>query len=144
MAGLPPMMPLLLRRLLAGARRRVRVYCARMLLAAIAALVAAMGFAMLAGSAFLSLADSMSAQAAAAVTGGGLVAAAALLAVIAPRLGRERSRLRPAAENTRDGRSEAAGLALTALLAGCAFGASPDLRRVIADLLIPPVARERD
>src|SRR4051794_33661652 len=97
MAGLSPMMPLLLRLLLAGARRQLRVYCARMLLAAIAALVAAMGFAMLAGSAFLSLADSMSAQAAAAVTGGGLVAAAALLAVIAPRLGRERSRRRPAA-----------------------------------------------
>jgi hypothetical protein len=144
MAGFSLMMPLFLRPVLAGARHQVRAYCVRILLAAVAALVAAMGLAMLVGSAFLSLAEGMSAQAAAAVTGGGLLAAAVLLALIAPRLGRGRPRRRPAAAIGRDARSETAGFVLTALLAGCAVGASPEFRRAIADLLSPPVARERD
>ena len=157
MLGLSRIMPALLRALLEGARHQVRRYCLHILLVAVAALIAMMALAMLVGGAFLSLADSMPAPAAAAVTGGGLLAAAALIALIAPRLSRGRSR-RPAAAAThestggsisaladhleaaaaaigRDGRSEAPGFAVMALLAGCAIGASPELRRVIAHLL---------
>jgi hypothetical protein len=143
----------------ADARDRVRRYSIGLLLAALAALIATTGLAMLVGSAFLCLAESMTVQAAAAVTGGGLLVAAGLVAVTARLLSRSRSRRSTggaaARESTggnttgiadllasvetaigRGARSEAPGLALMALLAGCAIGASPSLRQAIVDLAL--------
>lgn len=147
----------LLDAVLAGARSRARRYCLRVLLAALAGLVALMGLVMLVGGAFLRLAECMAAPAAAAVTGGGLLVAAGLIALTARLLRRGRS-LKPAgaaaargrtdgstaaitallagaeAAIERDARAETPSFAIMALLAGCAIGASPALRRAIADL----------
>ena len=131
-------------------------YCIGILLAVLAALIATTGLAMLAVSAFLCLAVSMTTQAAAAVIGGGLLIAAGLVAVAARLLRRSRSTggatsresrgpsapgiaaLLASVETAigREARSEGPGLALMALLAGCAIGASPSLRRAIADLAL--------
>jgi len=143
----------------ARTRERVRRYCIGIVLAVLAAVIATTGLAMLAVSTFLYLADSMTTQAAAAVTGGGLLIVAGLVALAARLLGRSRSGRStggaPAREPTgsstpaiedllasvetaiaRELRSEAPGLALIALLTGCAIGASPQLRRAIADLAL--------
>jgi len=146
MSALSRLMPSLLRCVVADAQSELRRHRWRIVLAAVAALLAAMGLAMLAGGAFLLLAESMATAAAAAVTGGGLLAVAGLLALAAPRS------LKPAGDATdsasaiadlvgaaaaaidRDAHSETPRFALLAVLAGCAVGASPQLRRVIADL----------
>jgi len=149
---LSQLLPSLVDVALAGARGRLRRYRLRLLLTALAGLVAIMGLAMLVGGAFLRLAACMTAPAAAAVTGGGLLIAAGLIALTARLLRRGRSRrpvrapppggnaaiadLLGAAEAAiaRDAQSETPSFAVTALLVGCAIGASPELRRALADL----------
>jgi len=149
----PRVMCSLLAAMGARARDRVRHFGISILLAALAALIATMGLAMLVGSAFLCLADSMTAPAAAAVTGGGLLVAAGCVAATARLLSHSRShRSTGGAAAREDGianvlasvetaisrtaQAEAPGLALIALLAGCAIGASPSLRRAIAELAL--------
>jgi hypothetical protein len=148
-------MPLLLQSMLTGARGQARRYGLRIVLAAAALLVASMGCAALAVAAFLFLAERMAAPAAAAVTGGGMLVVAGLATLTIVLLGRGASHgpNSPAAagESTggsaasdlvalarmaeaaisRDARSETPLFALVALLAGCALGASPELRRAI-------------
>ena len=152
MAILSNLMSALPASLLTDARAAMRRYGLRILLAALAALVGTFGLAMLVGSAFLWLAECMTAPAAAAVTGAGLLVAAGLIALTAALLGRRRSR-RTTSKATdggaagiantlaalqtaigRDVRADAPTMALAALLAGCAIGASPRLRRAIAAL----------
>ena len=147
MPDLSRLMQMLLHHALAGARGVVRRYRLSVVLGAVAALVATMGLAMLVAGVFLLLAESMAAPAAAAMTGGGLVAVAGLIGLAVWLLGRTRSRRRPAATNgtsgiidlvgaaiAADARSETPLFAVAALLAGCAIGASPQLRCTIADL----------
>jgi hypothetical protein len=145
--------------MLAGARCELRRSCRRLLLTAIAALVAVMGFVMLVGSLYLRLAESMSAPTAAAVTGGGLLVLAGVIALTTLLIRREAAPqpcpvaapvaaaapskisaltdLLAAAEVAidRDAHAETQVFPLLALLAGCAVGASPQLRRTLADLL---------
>ncbi len=146
------LMPSLLDALLAGPRATVRGLCRGILLAALAMFVATLGLVVLVGSVFLWLAESMTMPAAAALTGGGLLVVAGLIGVAALLVGRGRSRrsrrkssngsasgiadLMVAMEAAigRDVRANAPGVALIALLTGCAIGASPRLRRVIVDL----------
>lgn len=151
------LMPLLLDAVLAGAPARRRRFRLRILLAALAGLIAVMGLVMLVGAAFLRLAECMSASTAASIVGGGLLVTAGLIALTARllRCGRspnpagdaaahERTNgtaatiaaLLSAAEAAieRDARSKTPHFAVMALLAGCAVGASPELRRVIAGL----------
>jgi hypothetical protein len=152
MSALSRLIPSLLDVALSGGRDRLRGLYLRVLLVVLAGLVAALGLAMLAGSAFLALAVCMTAPAAAAVTGGGLLVAAGLIVLGARLLRRRRSRrptrgpttsaaaaiadLLSAAEAAiaRDARAETPSFAVTALLIGCAIGASPQLRRAIFDL----------
>jgi hypothetical protein len=147
-------MPLLVQFVLSGAEEKARRSCLRVLLAAIALFVATMGLVLLVASVFLLLTDKMAIPAAAAVTGGGLLAAAGLIALAVLLLNRRGSRrtampkpaetdatnladLLRAAEAAigRDARSDPPLFPLLALLAGCAIGASPRLRRVLADLI---------
>lgn len=140
--------------MLAELRDGVRRCCIHIALAAAAAFVASIGLIMLVVGAHLHLAAQMPAPAAAAVTGGALLILAGLIALIARRFGRSTSRkpaagvaspkngamdiagLAIAAEAaiTADARSPTPRLALVAVLVGCAIGASPRLRRAIADL----------
>jgi hypothetical protein len=137
---------------LAGARTKVRSYCLYIALAFLAGLVALMGVVMLVGSAFLSLAEIMTAPAAAAVTGGGLLVVAGLIALTVGLLSRGRRR-RPASKAAsgtaalaellaaaeaaiaRDACSKAPRFAIIALLTGCVIGASPTLRKTLLDLV---------
>jgi len=140
----------LLAGVLADARGRWRRYCLRVAAGALAGLVAAMGLALLVGSAVLGLASAMTPGSAAAVTGGSLLVAAGLIVLAARLLRRRRRRSIGAPAGDRaiaellsamedalgDGvRSEAPSLAAAALLVGCAIGASPELRRALADLV---------
>ncbi len=146
------LMPSLLDTVLAGTGAAVQRLCVRILLTVLAVFVATCGFVVLVGSAFLWLSESLSTQVATAVTGGGLLAAAGLIALAALLVGRGRLR-RPTLKSTegstsritdllaamettmgRDASANAPGVALIALLVGCAVGASPGLRRAIADL----------
>jgi hypothetical protein len=159
MAAWSRLMPSVLDAVLAaGARVQVRRYCLHILLLALAGLVAVMGFAMLVAGIFLRLAECMTMASAAAVTGGGLLLAAGLVALTAWLLSRRAARpalgaaaapdwangsaaviaeLLVAAEAAiqRDARAESPRFAILALLAGCALGASPKLRRILADLV---------
>jgi hypothetical protein len=113
---------------------------------------------MLVASAFLLLTETMAAPVAAAVTGGGLLVTAGLMALVAMFLRRARSRRQNCGAETRksttgsascvadlldaaeaaidrDARSEIPLLALMALLAGCAIGTSPELRRAIGRII---------
>jgi hypothetical protein len=146
------LIPSLLDTLLADARPAVQRHCLRILLVILAVFVATFGLVMLVGGAFLWLAESLSAPTAAAVTGGGLLVVAGLIALAALLIGRGRRRrsMRKSTNGSasgiadllaameaaigRDARAEAPGFALIALLVGCAVGASPRLRRAIADL----------
>ncbi|MBY0431282.1 MAG: phage holin family protein [Rhodospirillales bacterium] len=143
--------------MLADLRDDVRRYALHILLAALAALVATLGFVMLMVSAFLRLGESMAAPAAAAVTGGIVLVLAGLIALAAQRFGHGTSRkrvpetARPSVTDSASGiaelliaaeaaigadaRSKTPRFALMALLAGCAIGASPRLRRALADLI---------
>jgi len=136
---------------LAGASVDGRRCCRRIIPALIAALVAVMGLAMLVGAAFFALAERMPASIAAAVTGGGLLAVAGLIGLIAWLVERGRPTnagsstpangladlLRAAATAiSRDAHEQAPQFAAIALLAGCALGASPRLRRVLADFAL--------
>lgn len=133
---------------LAGASVDGRRCRRRIVPALIAAFVAVMGLAMLVGAAFFGLAERMPASLAAAVTGGGLLAMAGLIGLIAWLLDRARpavaassppasgfADLLSAAATAigRDAHEQAPQFAVIALLAGCAVGASPRLRRVLAD-----------
>lgn len=140
--------------MLADLRDGVRRCCVRIVLAIAAAFVASIGLIMLVVGAHLHLAAQMPAPAAAAVTGGVLLILAGLMALIARQVGRGAPRkpvggtapprggaagiaeLAMAAEAAiaADARSPAPRLALVAVLVGCAIGASPRLRRAIADL----------
>jgi hypothetical protein len=150
------LLPLLLPFVLAEARTEVqghlRSYGLHIALAVLAGLIGLMGAVMLVGSAFLRLAETMTAAEAAAITGGGLLVVAGLIALIVGLLSRRRVR-RPAAQATggvaaiaevlavaeaaitRHARAEAPRFAVIALLAGCVLGASPSLRKTLLDLV---------
>ena len=143
--------------MLSDLRDDMRRYCLRILLAALAALVATLGLVMLVVSAFLRLTESMAAPVAAAVTGGIVLVLAGLIALAAHWLSRGTRRKRSTAAAPpsitgsassiadlflvadaaihADARSESPRFALIALLAGCAIGASPKLRRLLTDFI---------
>lgn len=138
---------------LTGAQGEFHRHCRRIALTAVAAITAIMGSAMLVGAAFLHLAETIPAPTAAMVVGAGLLVIAGIIAAAAMLPGRANSR--PAMGNppddraakmanilvaaeaaiNRDARSETPLLALSALVAGCALGASPQLRRALAGLI---------
>ena len=136
--------------MLAGAHKVGRRCVRRLLLVAIVAVVATMGLTMLVVGVFLRLAETMPVSAAAMVTGGAVLVGAGLIASIACLLGRrpwEEAATPPSATGPadllvaaataigRDATEHAPQLAVFALLAGTAIGASPRLRRALADLV---------
>lgn len=137
----------LLLSVLTGASVEGQRCCRRIVPAVIAVLVAMAGVTMLVAAVFFGLAERMPASMAAAVTGGGLLVVAVLIGLIAWLLerGRPPATASPSSANgltdllsaaataiSRDARDQAPQLAVIALLAGCALGASPRLRRVLA------------
>jgi len=138
--------------LLAGAHLAGQRCRRRLVLAATVAVIATLGLTMLAVGGFLRLAEVMPAPTAAMVMGGAVLAVAGLIALIGCLLVR-----RPAAPSRsandrpadlllaavtaigRDATRHAPQLALLALVAGTAIGASPRLRKALADLAVQQI-----
>ena len=138
--------------MLADLRATLRRYCLRLALICFAAVVAAIGMSMGAFAAYLRLAEIMAAPWAAALTGSAALVLAGLAACSTRWVG-ARSDPKPAASPEAspgdlsgllatleaaidaDARSERPRFALVALTAGCALGASPRLRRILADFV---------
>jgi hypothetical protein len=146
--------------MLADLRATFRGYCLRLVLVALAGVVTIIGLSLLALGAVLGLAEIMVAPWAAALTGAAALVLAGL-AMFATRWVGGRSTPKPARTPTpapsgaapgeisslvglfdtleeaiaADARSQHPRFAVLALAAGCALGASPRLRRMLADLV---------